>query len=296
MPIRPRKPAAAAASVSLALCVAVLATGCGGGGGGGGERSAETRGAAGAAGAASSTPAPAAASASAPTGSTSGSPAAAPSSNPVTSGGTSAPVPQAGGGGRTAPAGGEGTARTAAVKPESVEKLPGQKSFGWKPDGPLSSQEIKGRKITLNECAAIAGATLWQQQGYLSPAKNPAGQQLFAFPDTTAAQAAYRSLVADMDRCQDSSRKAQATGGVSQDATVAATATAQDSAAWSRRWTGAGGLSAPERQTNHLYAVQRGELIALFQFDELADRPGPAYDIASDGQVLASLAELAVQR
>ncbi|MBT2477746.1 DUF3598 family protein [Streptomyces sp. ISL-94] len=173
--------------------------------------------------------------------------------------------------------------------------MPVQKTLGWKPDGPLSSQELHGQKITLNECATVAGATLWQQQGYLSTARNSAGQQLFFFPDAASAKSAYERLVADMNTCQTNSRRLQAREGAPQDAVVSITATVQDGTAWSRHWTGVGGMSARDIQTNHLYAVHQGEHLTLFQFDELAERPAPPHDTGTDAAVLGALAELGAQ-
>ncbi|MGW6984056.1 sensor domain-containing protein [Streptomyces sp. NPDC054932] len=172
-----------------------------------------------------------------------------------------------------------------------MERLPVQKAFGWKPDGPLTSQDLHGQKITLNECAAVTGAILRQQQGYLSSARNSAGQQLFAFPDAEAARSAYRRLLADMKNCQATARALQAREGVPQDAVVAATATTQDGTAWSRHWTGVGGMSARDIQTNHLYAVHQGAHLTLFQFDERAERPAPPHDTGTDAAVLGALAD-----
>ncbi|MFE2145631.1 hypothetical protein ACFXA3_28530 [Streptomyces sp. NPDC059456] len=173
-----------------------------------------------------------------------------------------------------------------------MAKLPVQKSLDWKPDGPLSSRQVDGHEITLNECATVTGATLWQQQGYLSAAKNPAGQQLFLFPDAASAKDAYDRLVAGMNNCQTASRGLQAREGVAQDAAVSTTATTKDGTAWSRHWTGVGGMSARDVQTNHLYAVRQGDRLTLFQFDELAERPAPAHDTRTDASVLGALAEL----
>lgn len=194
--------------------------------------------------------------------------------------------------GRTA----AGAARTAAVTPAGLEKLPVQKTLGWKPDGPLTSQDLHGQKIELNECAAVTGATLWQQQGYLSAARNSAGQQLFGFADAETAKSAYGRLVAHMNDCQATSRKFQERDGIPQDAVVTTTATTAGGTAWSRKWTGTGGMSARGPQTNHLYAVQQGDRIALFQFDELAERPAPAHDTSSDTAMLGALADLGLQR
>ncbi|MFJ9608840.1 hypothetical protein ACIRS1_21125 [Kitasatospora sp. NPDC101176] len=222
-------------------------------------------------------------------------------SAPGARGGTSAPTPRA----SAAPAApaapqGAGTAApetplTAAVAPAGLAKLPIASTFGWKPDGPLSSQDIQGRKITLNECAAVSGAATWQQQGYVSAARNPAGQQLFSFATPEAAHAAYQQLVTDMGACQTASRQLQARQGVTQDAAVTRTAETSDGTSWSRQWTGVGGLSAPDRQTNHVYALQQGTALTLFQFDELAERPGPTHDTGTDAALLTALAALGSQ-
>ncbi|MGW5346694.1 hypothetical protein [Streptomyces sp. NPDC004050] len=188
-----------------------------------------------------------------------------------------------------------GTARTVAVQPEGLAKLPVEKSLGWMPDGPLSSQELTGQKVTLNECAAVSGATLWQQQGYLSSARNAASQQLFFFPDAASAKGAYDRLVADMANCQTTSRALQAGEGAPQDAVVSTTATVKDGTAWSRHWKGAGGMTARDVQTNHLYAVHQGDRITLFQFDELAERPAPPHDTGTDTAVLGAIADLGAQ-
>ncbi|MFE3559562.1 hypothetical protein ACFXKW_32610 [Streptomyces sp. NPDC059193] len=188
-----------------------------------------------------------------------------------------------------------GTARTPAVEAQGLAKLPVEKSLGWKPDGPLSSQEPDGRTITLNECATVTGATLWQQQGYLSSARNAAGQQLFVFPDAASAKGAYTRLVTDMNNCQAASRRIQAREGATQDAVVSTTAATEDGTAWSRHWTGVGGMSARDVQTNHLYAVHQGDHLTLFQFDERAERPAPPHDTGTDAAVLAALAALGTQ-
>lgn len=268
-----------AVSVVLAVCAAAAATaGCG---------RADT----GTAPASAAHEAPAVSQA--PTPSTSAPPQGNEPASPKANEGSSAPAaPQAPNGkaaqGKTDP----GTARTVAVKPEGLAQLPVRKELGWKPDGPLSSQELNGRKITLNECATVVGATLWQQQGYLSSARNAAGQQLFFFPDAASAKGAYDRLVADMNTCQDTSRRLQAREGVAPDATVSTTATAKDGTAWSRHWTGVGGMSARDVQTNHLYAVQQDDHLTLFQFDELAERPAPPHDTGTDAAVLGALSAL----
>ncbi|MGW7195616.1 hypothetical protein [Streptomyces chryseus] len=182
--------------------------------------------------------------------------------------------------------------RTEAVRPEGLAKLPVRQGLGWKPDGPLSSQRLSGQTITLNECAKLTGAVRWQQQGYLSKARNAAGQQQFTFPDAAAAEVAYERLVADMKDCQTTSRKLQAREKAPRDAVVLTTATTKDGTAWSRRWTGAGGMSAHDVQSNHLYAIRQADRLTLFQFDELSERPAPPHDTDTDAAVLGALAGL----
>ncbi|ATZ23567.1 hypothetical protein ACFZBM_27740 [Streptomyces lavendulae] len=270
-----------AVSVALAMCAAATATaGCG---------RTDTK------------PAPAAAPHEAPVSaartpepSLSASPQGKESASPKGSEQSSAPPASQSPGGKAAQ-GERSAARTAAVLPEGLAKLPVEKALGWKPDGPLTSQELRGQKITLNECANVAGATLWQQQGYLSSAKNAAGQQLFFFPDASSAGSAYDQLVADMNTCQATSRQLQAREGAPQDAVVSTTATVKDGTAWSRHWTGVGGMSARDVQTNHLYVVRQGDHLTLFQFDELAERPGPPHDTGTDAAVLDVLAGLGAQ-
>ncbi|MFD8693571.1 hypothetical protein [Kitasatospora purpeofusca] len=189
----------------------------------------------------------------------------------------------------------EAPALTPAVQPAGLAQLPIAPKFDWKPDGPLSSQDVSGRKITLNECASITGAGTWQQQGYRTATGNPAGQQLFSFPAPEAAHAAYQQLLSAMDGCQESSRQLQARQAAPQDATAARTAATADGASWVRKWTGVGGMSAPDQQTNHLYALQQGAVLTLFQFDELNERPGPAHDVGTDASVLTALAALGTQ-
>ncbi|MDD9377004.1 hypothetical protein M8Z33_10050 [Streptomyces sp. ZAF1911] len=287
MPARPIRPAFNVLSVALAVCAAAMATaGCGAGSGSGSGP--DTAAAPAAVAPTADRPSPAPTASAPPPGKESATPKA----------GEQSPAPQA----PPTPAGeaeqgkgDPGTARTVAVQPEGLAKLPVEKALGWKPDGPLNSQELQGQKITLNECASVEGATLWQQQGYLSSARNAAGQQLFSFPDAASAKAAYDRLVAAMNTCQTTSRELQAREGLPQDAVVTATATAKDGAAWSRHWTGAGGMSARDVQTNHLYAVHQGDRLTLFQFDELAERPAPPHDTATDAAVLGALAGLGAQ-
>ncbi|MFF0411292.1 hypothetical protein ACFYUY_12680 [Kitasatospora sp. NPDC004745] len=312
MPARPRRSTfTAVSSAALALCTAVVVAGCA-------AAQADTREAA-----VSGVGAPVATTNAAADGRTAADPTGAPepttTQTPPATTPSSAPTPAPNGAAATAPSaarpsapapktaaptppaaaapvpqGPAGTAAplTAAVAPAGLAELPIAPAFGWKPDGPLASQDVKGRTITLNECTSVSGAVTWQQQGYLSAARNPAGQQLFAFPTPGAAQAAYRQLLADMGSCQDASRRLQAERGVAQDATVTRTAQTPDGTSWSRRWTGAGGLSAPDLQTNHVYALQQGADLTLFQFDELQERPGPAHDTGTDASVIAAVAAL----
>ncbi|MYS80819.1 hypothetical protein [Embleya scabrispora] len=205
------------------------------------------------------------------------------------SGPADVPPPRAGGGSGPAPV-------TAALRPESLVRLPGQASFGWTPDGPPSTREVNAGPIAINECATVAGAANWQQQGYTNAAESAAGQQIFTFRSEAEAEAAYQRVVADLTRCQDVSRSVQATARVAVDAVVTRTATIDAGTAWSRHWTGAGGMAADGEQTNHLYVVKRGPALTLMQFDERADRPMPTYDTGNDPTTLGALATQAAER
>ncbi|MEE4545075.1 hypothetical protein V2S66_24295 [Streptomyces sp. V4-01] len=144
--------------------------------------------------------------------------------------------------------------------------------------------------FTLNECASIAGATAWRQQGFVSAQQTPAVQDALSFATPAAAHSAYAKLLSDMRDCSRRTRDYQATYGVTPDATVAVTASTADGTAWSRHWTGVQGISADGVQTNHVYAVQRGCVLTLLHVDEWAKRAAPPYDTSADPDVLRSLA------
>ncbi|MFG2908481.1 sensor domain-containing protein [Kitasatospora sp. NPDC048286] len=292
MPARTRRPTLTAVSAALALCTAVL-TGCAAATGTGTP-------AAGAVGSSTpadgnrvdtkdATPAAGPSAASTPSADT----ASATTGTPADTATTGTPPPaDAAPAAPAAPAPAAGAPLAAAVQPAALAALPIAPAFGWTPDGPLSSQDVQGRTVTLNECASVTGATTWQQQGYLSAARNPAGQQLFAFATPEAARAAFDRVSAGMDACQGASRRLQADHAAPQDATVTRTAAADARASWSRTWTGVGGMSADQRQANHLYALHQGAVLTLFGFDELQERPGPAHDTGTDPAVLDALAAL----
>ncbi|MEU9419618.1 hypothetical protein [Streptomyces sp. NPDC048272] len=283
---RHRPVSTTAGSVALALCAAAALTGCGNA-----KDAASPAAAVREASATAQAPSPS--TSSPPAATTSASPQKTSPSSPILAPSPPAnAAPQSGG---TPPKGETGTgggARTAAVTPQGVQKLPAHKSLGWKADGPLASQNLNGQRIEVNECATVTGATLWQQQGYLSSDKNSAGQQLFGFPTAAAAKSALDRLLADMKGCQAATRKLQASEKVTQDAVVTATATTQNAAAWSRRWTGVGGIATGAPDTEHLFAVQQGDHLTLFQFGERSDRPTAPYDTGDDPAMLAALTDL----
>ncbi|MFD8705949.1 hypothetical protein ACFV1W_25655 [Kitasatospora sp. NPDC059648] len=58
---------------------------------------------------------------------------------------------------------------------------------------------------------------------------------------------------------------------MSAEAQVSRTATTGDGTAYARQWTAVGGMSAAGPQTSHIYLVQRGNLLTVLQFPELAE-------------------------
>ncbi|MQS13056.1 hypothetical protein F7Q99_12360 [Streptomyces kaniharaensis] len=144
--------------------------------------------------------------------------------------------------------------------------------------------------VGLNECASVRGALTWQQQGYVSGFKTPAIQDSFTFADPAAAQQTYQSLLSAMKTCQDTSRTLQGNAHLSPDAEVAQTGTTADGAAFARRWTAVAGMSAPGPQTNHVYLVQRGNLLTVLQFPEFSDK-GATYAPTDDRPALTALAD-----
>ncbi|MFG2816494.1 hypothetical protein [Streptomyces sp. NPDC048410] len=167
-------------------------------------------------------------------------------------------------------------------------QLPDNAAQQWKPLVAPRTQKLD-HDFRLNECVAVHGATTWQQQGFISTHKTPAVQDSLVFADDASARSAYRGLIDHMNTCEATSQGLQKQYGLPTDARVTRTATTGDGAAWSRVWTGVQGISAPGAQTNHVYAVQRGSVLALLHFDEWASAGPQSYDTKADPAVLAQL-------
>ncbi|WP_107101116.1 hypothetical protein [Streptomyces graminilatus] len=188
------------------------------------------------------------------------------------------------------------TGATAATAPLTgtqlaATALPDHDEMRWRPISDPVTQPLH-QDFGLNECVSVPGALAWQQQGFISARKTPAVQDTLSFPDEAAARAAYRGVVGAMKDCAAESRALQKRYGLSQDAVVrrtAGTAGAADGTAWTRSWTGVQGFSAPGDQTNHVYAVRHGRVLALLHFDEWAAKAAPSYDVRGDAAVLRTL-------
>ncbi|MEU3062884.1 hypothetical protein AB0P12_14910 [Streptomyces subrutilus] len=169
-------------------------------------------------------------------------------------------------------------------------ELPDSARQQWKPMGDVKPLPLSG-DFQLNECVSVQKATAWKQQGYLGSSRETiAIQDILTFPDEATAASAYRKTTAAMKNCQAISRALQKQNALPQDANVLETATTAESTAWQRRWTGVQGISSPGDQANHVYAVQRGSVLAFLHFDEVAS-PGaaPSYDFRGDTAVLRTL-------
>ncbi|MFE5907729.1 hypothetical protein ACFQ6B_01325 [Streptomyces wedmorensis] len=221
--------------------------------------------------AATGTGAPAPARPGAPTRTTAPAPAAAP-----TGGATGKPAP--------------GTTAPAPLKPA---ELPDGERQEWKPMGEVMSLPLSG-DFQLNECVSVAKATAWHQQGFRGSTRDTvAVQDTLTFPDEATAAAAYRTAVGAMKDCQATSRELQRQAALPQDAAVRQTANTADGTSWQRRWTGVQGISSPGDQANHVYAVQRGNVLALLHYDEPASASAaPSYDFRGDTAVLRTLGAL----
>jgi hypothetical protein len=171
----------------------------------------------------------------------------------------------------------------------TAAELPAGATEHWQPLAAPRTQTVS-RAVQLNECASVSGALSWQQQAYVSAYKTPAEQDLFTFADPAAAQAATKSLLSQMDSCQDQSRALQTKTLGTADAQVNRTAATDRGTAWERRWTGVEGLSAAGPQTDHLYAVQQGSTIAVVHFDEWAGTPAAPDSSQADADLLTAVA------
>ncbi|MFF2147788.1 hypothetical protein [Kitasatospora sp. NPDC058190] len=184
------------------------------------------------------------------------------------------------------------TDRVSAVVPAPLPpaQLPANAAAAWKPIAPPNTRATT-HDVRLNECAAVKGATTWQQQGYVSSFKTPAIQDTFTFTDATTAQQAYTDVLNAMNTCQQQSRALQSSAKISPDAQVATTATTAEGTAYSRQWTAVAGMSAPGPQTGHIYLVRHQNILAVLQFAVPADTPGAnALTAADDRTTLTNLA------
>ncbi|MFI9273124.1 hypothetical protein ACIGXM_20685 [Kitasatospora sp. NPDC052896] len=165
------------------------------------------------------------------------------------------------------PAGSAAASNSVAAPPAPLPaaQLPDSTAAQWKPIAPPHTQPVH-HQIQLNECAVVNDAATWQQQGYVSSFDTPAIQDSFTFADAAAAQDSYRAVLAAMDDCQAKSVALQTASKITPDAQVSRTATTADGAAYARQWTGVAPLSAPGRQTNHVYVVQRGSVLTVLQY------------------------------
>ncbi|MFB6810414.1 hypothetical protein [Streptomyces sp. NPDC056387] len=176
-----------------------------------------------------------------------------------------------------------------APAPLAVQELPNQAKAGWKPIGPAKSRTV-APSSSINECAAVQGATGWQQQGWASTAKTPAIQDTFTFTTPADADHARQALTAQLDGCQATLRDAQTKQGGTPDATSTRTAERPAAAAWQYQWTAVPGMSAPGRQTHHVYLAADGAVLTVLQYSDLTSA-GQANSTtpASDADLLTTL-------
>ncbi|MFI9274160.1 hypothetical protein ACIGXM_26150 [Kitasatospora sp. NPDC052896] len=157
--------------------------------------------------------------------------------------------------------------------------------------GPV--REVTGHDIALDECASVHGAATWQQQPYLSSGGNPALLEIYTFATSAAADAAYQQIDSGMSSCEATSRALQSSKHLTADAVSQQTVAAPDAVAFERTWTGAEGISAAGKQTNHLYLAAHGTCVLVLHFDELASGSSAApYDVHQDPNVLSLLTNL----
>ncbi|WP_329203242.1 MULTISPECIES: hypothetical protein [unclassified Streptomyces] len=177
-----------------------------------------------------------------------------------------------------------------APAPLTVQELPNQAKAAWKPIGAPKNRTV-APSSSLNECAAVQGATGWQQQGWASTAKTPAIQDTFTFATPAAAEHARQALDSQLDGCQATLRDAQTKQGLAPDATSARTATRPAAGAWLYQWTAVPGMSAPGTQAHHVYLAQDGAVLTVLQYSDLASAgQGNSATPASDAALLTTLA------
>ncbi|MFB7976832.1 hypothetical protein [Streptomyces vinaceus] len=230
--------------------------------------------------------------------STSATPAATPpptSSAPTASVSAGAPQKRVPGNSAAAPRGSAAAptldAATGAKVPSDLAAVTAR-SWTAQAAGPV--RQITGHDIALNECANVRGAATWQQQPYVSGGGNPAVLEIYTFGTEAAAGAAYEGVRSGMSSCQATSRALQSANHLTTDALSRQTVTATDAAAFERTWTGVEGISAPGRQTNHLYLAAHGTRVLVLHFNELAEgSPATApYDTQQDPNVVSLLTNL----
>lgn len=171
----------------------------------------------------------------------------------------------------------------------TAAELPAGSVEQWKPlAAPRTSAMTKA--VQVNECASVTGGVSWQQLGYVSTYQTPAEQDLFSFRDAASARSAYQNLLTQMGSCQAQSRALQTKSLGTADAEVVQTAGTDQGTAWSRHWNGVEGISAAGLQTDHLYAVQQGSILAIVHFDEWAGVPAAPYSTQADGDLLTAVA------
>ncbi|MGW2649779.1 hypothetical protein ACWC2T_33955 [Streptomyces sp. NPDC001393] len=190
-----------------------------------------------------------------------------------------------------APAAGPTTSTAARpAAPLAAAQLPDNAKALWKPIGAPVSRPT-GHRVGLNECAAISGTTAWLQQGWASAANTPAIQDTFTFATPADAAHALQQAETGLQSCQTPLRALQTQHGLRPDATVTRTATGSDATAWQYQWNAVPGMSAPGRQTHHVYLSAYGNELTVLQYTDLASA-GQTESATpnSDQKVLATLA------
>ncbi|MFE3585732.1 hypothetical protein [Streptomyces vinaceus] len=231
--------------------------------------------------------------------STSATPAATPPPTPSAQAPTAsvsagAPPKRVPGNSAAAPGGSAAPTLDAAAGAKVPSDLAAVTARSWTAQAAGPVRQITGHDIALNECANVRGAATWQQQPYVSGGGNPAVLEIYTFGTEAAAGAAYEGVRSGMGSCQSASRALQSANHLTTDALSRQTVTAPDAAAFERTWTGVEGISAPGRQTNHLYLAAHGTRVLVLHFNELAEgSPAAApYDTQQDPNVVSLLTNL----
>jgi Rieske Fe-S protein len=181
-------------------------------------------------------------------------------------------------------------AQSPAPTPLAAAQLPAAQAEQWDAIGSPSTRTVTGHTIAENECAKVAGARTWTQQGFSgADDQNGAVQDVFSFATPAAAQNAYTTFSAAMAGCQGIARTLQGTNHLAPDAVVRQTAAVPKGLAWERTWTGVMGMSAPGLQINHVYLAVDGTRLTVLQFTEFPGKAA-AYAVSDDPHVLTRLA------